>query len=88
MVENTTIQIARILVTRPKLRRPRTSAHIVGVVVDAMVDAAADAEVDMVEYTKETTISGATIRGIGIEMITDLLGSPSAVCLSLLVHLN
>ena len=73
VVENTTLQIARILVTRPKLKRPRRSAHIVGVVVDKMVDAVVDATVDTVENAKATTISGATIRGTGIEMIMEMV---------------
>ena len=44
-----------------------------------MVDAAVDAEVDMVEYTKETTISGATIRGIRIEMIMEMVFKRGAI---------
>ena len=52
----------RILVTRPTLSMPRGSTHLVGVVVDAMLDAALDA----VEEAKVNSVSGATIRRIGI----------------------
>ena len=58
VVDNTTLHFARILLTRPKLRRPMRSAHIKGVVVDTAVDKVADAKVN--------TISGATIRRMGV----------------------
>ena len=62
VVENTTIHIVRILMTRQKKRSPRRSTQLVGVVVDAMVDAAVDAVTDY----KVTARSGAKIRGMGI----------------------
>ena len=65
VVENTTLPIARILVTRPKLKRPRRSAQLVGLVVDAAMDAVADAKVN--------ARSGATIKRMGIEMITKMV---------------
>ena len=69
VVENTNLKISRSLVTRPKLKRPKRSAHIVGVLVDAMVDAA----VDTVANAKATTISGATIRGMGIDIFMEVV---------------
>ena len=79
VVENTTLQIAYILVTRPKIRRPRRSAHIAGVVLDAMVDEAVDAVAD----SKLIAISGATIIGMGIEIITEI--SREGQCLDVLL---
>ena len=66
VVENTNLQIACILVTRPKLIRPRIIMQLVGVVVDTMLDAVVDAVVDAVADAKATGISGETIRGMGI----------------------
>ena len=68
-MENTTLQISRILVTRPKLRMPRRSAQFLGEVVDKMVGSAVDAVAD----AKVTTRSGATIKRMGIEMITKIV---------------
>ena len=79
VVENTTLQIAYILVTRPKIIRPRRSAHIAGVVLDAMVDEAVDAVAD----SKVIAISGATIIGMGIEIITEI--SREGQCLDVLL---
>ena len=56
--ENNMLQIDRILVTRPILRRPRRSAQLVGEVVNAAVDAVADAKV--------ATRSGEMITRTGI----------------------
>ena len=56
--KNNMLQIARILVTRPILRRPRRSAQLVGEVVDTAVDAMAD--------TKVATRSGEIITRTGI----------------------
>ena len=69
LVENNTIQISCILVTRPNLRRPRKSVQLVGVVVDAMVDTTVDAVAD----AKVNTRIGATIRQMGIEMIMEMV---------------
>ena len=68
-MDNTTLQISRILVTGPKLRRPRRSVHLVGVVVDTMVDVAVDATVDAVVDTKVNARSVTTIRRMGVEII-------------------
>ena len=65
VVENTSLPIARILMTRTKLKRPRRSAQLVELVVDAAMSVVADAKV--------TTRSGATIKRMGIEMITKML---------------
>ena len=46
VVDNTTVQIARIFVMRPRSRRPRRSAQIVRAVVDTVVDTAMDGVVD------------------------------------------
>ena len=69
VVENTNLKISRSLVTRPKLRRPRSSAHLIGVVVGAMVGAAVDAVAD----AKVNTINGATIRGMGIDIFMEVV---------------
>ena len=73
VADNTTPQIDRILATRQKLRSPRSSAHLVGVVVDAMVDAAVDATVYAVADANVTLRGGATIRGMGIEIILEMV---------------
>ena len=65
-MNNTTLRIARILVTRPKLRRPMRSAQIVGVVVGAIVDSAVDMAVDVVADAKVTAINGAKIRSMRV----------------------
>ena len=65
VVENTTLPIYRILVTRSKLKRPMRSAQLVGLVVDAEMDVVADAKV--------TVRSGSTIKRMGIEMITKMV---------------
>ena len=72
-MEKTTLQISYILVTRPKLRRPRRSAQIIFIVVDAMVDAEVDVAVDAVADAKVTARSGETIRSMGIEMIMEMV---------------
>ena len=64
MVDNTTLQISCILVVRP-----RRSAQLVGVVVDAMVDAEVGAVVD----AKVIAIIEETIIGMGIEMIMGMV---------------
>ena len=46
VMENTTLQISRILVTSPKLIRPKRIEHLVGVVVKEMVDATVDVVAD------------------------------------------
>ena len=46
VVEKTTLQIARILVTRPKIRRSSMSVQLVGVVVDNIVDTEMDEVAD------------------------------------------
>ena len=61
VVDNNTLQIARTLLTRPKLRRPGRSVQFVGVVVEAEVGAVADAKV--------TAKSVSKIRGMGTETI-------------------
>ena len=58
VVANTTLQIACILVTRPRSRSPR-SAQLVGAVVDAV----GGAKVTKISGTKEMIIR------MGIEMI-------------------
>ena len=58
VMENTTLQISCILLTRSKLRRPSRSAQIVGVVANSTVDAVAD--------DKVIAKSGETIRRLGI----------------------
>ena len=68
VVENTTLHIARILVMRPKLRMPRSSKHLLGVVVGAMVDV----EVDAVVGAKVTSRIVAMIRRMGIKMIMEI----------------
>ena len=50
-VKNTTLQIARILMTRTRSRNPKRSAQLVGSVVDVVVGTVANAKV--------TTRSGA-----------------------------
>ena len=75
MVENTTLHIYRILMTRPKLRRPRSSVQLVGFVVDSMVNAAVDAAAN----AKVTSRSGAKIRGMGIETIMGILFKRGAI---------
>ena len=69
VVENNTLQISRILVTRPKLRRPISSAQLLGVTVDKMVDTLVDVVVD----AKVTTRSGETIIWMKMEMIMILV---------------
>ena len=54
LAENTTIQISCILMTRPKIIRPRRSAQIVGMVLNTMVDV----EVDALADAKVTARSG------------------------------
>ena len=54
VAENTTLQIAPILVTRPNLISPRRSAQLVGVVVNTVVDAS----LDVVADAKVTARSG------------------------------
>ena len=61
VVDNTSLQISCILMTRPTLRKPGKIAQLVGVVLDVAVDAVADSKV--------TARSGATIRRMGIEII-------------------
>ena len=73
VVDNTTLQVAHILVTRQKLRRPRMSTQILGVVVDAIVDVMVDAANDAVADAKATTRNGATMRGVGIEIIMEMV---------------
>ena len=67
---NAMLQIYRILVTRPRPRRPGRSAQLVGAVVDAAVEA-----VDAVFDAKSTAIIGARAMkiGMGIEMIMEML---------------
>ena len=65
VVENTNLQIARIPLTRPKLRRPRRSAQLVGVVMESIVETA----VDVVADAKLIAINGSTIRWMRVEMI-------------------
>ena len=65
MAENTILQIARILMTSPKLRRPRRSAQLVGVVMESIVETA----VDVVADAKLIAINGSTIRWMRVEMI-------------------
>ena len=50
---------------RKKLRRPRRSAHLIGVVVDAEVDVVAEAKVN--------AISGATIIWMRIETVMKMV---------------
>ena len=69
VVENNTLQINLIIVTRPKLRRPMRSSQLVEVVEDSTVDAA----VDVVAVAKVTTRSGAAIIGMGIVMIMGMV---------------
>ena len=64
-MDNTTLHISHILVTRPKLGRPLRSTQLVEVMVDTMMDTT----VDVVVGAKVTTRSGETILGMGIEMI-------------------
>ena len=65
-MENTTLRISRILVTRPKLGRPRRSPQLIFIVVDTMVDAAVDVAVYAVADTKVTARSEETIRSMGV----------------------
>ena len=65
VVDNNTLQILRILVTRPKLISPSRSAQIVGVVVGTMVYLAVGAVVD----ANVTARSRSTIIGMEIEII-------------------
>ena len=73
VAKNNTLQIARMLVTRPRPRSPRMSVQLVRAVVDAMADAAVDVKVDAVVDTKVDVRSGATIIRIGIETIMDMV---------------
>ena len=74
-MENTTLQISCILVTRPKLRSPRRSLQLVGVVVDATVNAAVDA----VTYSKVTARIGAMIRRMKTDIIMEMVFKKGAM---------
>ena len=63
------LHISCIIVTRSRSRRPRKSAQLVGVVVDAVVDAAVDAVAD----AKVVEISGPMIIMMGIKMIMEVV---------------
>ena len=56
------LQIDRILVTRPRSRRPIMSTQLLGAVVDTLVDASVDAVAD----TKVTARSGSRVMIIRI----------------------
>ena len=66
MVWRTLLRISRILVTRPKLGRPRRSPQLIFIGVDTVVDASVDVAVDAVADAKVNARSGEIIRSMGI----------------------
>ena len=60
------LQIARIIVTRPKSRRLRKSAQLVGAVVGVAEDVMVDEAMDAMADAKVNTRSGEMITRTGI----------------------
>ena len=65
VAKNTTLQIARIFLMRPRSIMPRRNTQLVGAVVGVVVDVVADAKV--------TAISGGIMIRMGIEIIMEMV---------------